>query len=100
MCYAYHTAARFDLGDFFVYVVGNGVAPVHKFLAVVDKQDVYKRQLLNRVAKMSGDEMKTYTRLLYSTVLNLSRSYPVSYTHLDVYKRQAGGGQSCCRSTP
>lgn len=37
MCYTYHTAALFDLGDFFVYVVGNGVAPVHKFLAVGDK---------------------------------------------------------------
>ncbi|MFQ8959432.1 MAG: bifunctional chorismate mutase/prephenate dehydratase [Acutalibacteraceae bacterium] len=38
-----------------------------------------ERELLNRVAKMSGDEMKTYTRLLYSTVLNLSRSYQHSF---------------------
>lgn len=38
-----------------------------------------ERELLNRVAKMSGDEMKTYTRLLFSTVLNLSRSYQHSF---------------------
>lgn len=44
---------------------------------VLDKSR--ERALLNRVAALAGDDMQTYVRLLYSTVLNLSRSYQHQY---------------------
>ncbi len=34
-----------------------------------------ERDLLNKVADMSGEEFEEYTRTLYSTILDLSRSY-------------------------
>lgn len=48
---------------------------------VLDKSR--ERALLNRVAALAGDDMQTYVRLLYSTVLNLSRSYQHQYLDSD-----------------
>lgn len=44
---------------------------------VLDK--TRERELLTRVAKLSGENTELYTRLLYSTILNLSRSYQYKY---------------------
>lgn len=44
---------------------------------VLDK--ARERELLSRIAKMSGGDTALYTRLLYSTILNLSRSYQHKY---------------------
>lgn len=48
---------------------------------VLDKSR--ERALLNRVAALAGNDMQTYVRLLYSTVLNLSRSYQHQYLDSD-----------------
>lgn len=48
---------------------------------VLDKSR--ERALLNRVAALAGNDMHTYVRLLYSTVLNLSRSYQHQYLDSD-----------------
>lgn len=44
---------------------------------VLDK--ARERELLSGVSKMSGGDTALYTRLLYSTILNLSRSYQYKY---------------------
>ena len=49
-----------------------------------------ERALLERVSEMSGEEFERYTRTLYSTILDLSRSYQhkkldkTSKTHLEI----------------
>ena len=45
------------------------------------KRDVYKRQVLGRAGQERPSAMATTVKVLWTTL-------PVSYTHLDVYKRQ------------
>ena len=58
---------------------------------VITSKDVYKRQQIYNVLlekKLLGIEPKSFSFL--SMLLNIFKEYrePVSYTHLDVYKRQ------------
>ena len=41
-----------------------------------------ERAVINRVTEHQSEEMAMYIKMLYTTIFDLSRSYPVSYTHL------------------
>ena len=39
-----------------------------------------EREILAHVAELAGEEMEGYTRILYSTIFDLSKSYQISLT--------------------
>ena len=57
---------------------------------------MYKRQTLDWYQESFNQDFKSYLQYLRDSVEILCTNYgeiggPVSYTHLDVYKRQGGG---------
>ena len=63
----------------------------HKVPVFSDKRE---KEILHKVSEQIGEPFDGYARLLFNTIFDASRSCPVSYTHLDVYKRQLYGREN------
>ena len=61
-----------------------------------------ERALLSKVTSLSGEELETYTRVLFSTILNLSRSYQAQqlFPETDLTKRLAAAVEETPRVFP